>query len=80
MEGPPYRNVQYIFICVFHMSIMYTKSSFEMFSSYFDGYHHGIFNCSFPSICRVRDCSSEESFHLVIKIWKLKSEITQYAF
>lgn len=29
-------------------------------------------------MCRVRDCS-EEYFHLVIKIWKLKSENTLYS-
>lgn len=56
----------------FHMSVMYTKLSFQMFSSYFHWWYHGIFNCSFPSICRGRD-SSEESFRLVIKIWKLNS-------
>lgn len=68
-----------IHLCISHV-MMYTKWSFKVFSSYFDRYHHGIFNCSFPFIGRVRDCSSEESFHLVLKIWKLKSENTHYVF
>ena len=59
----------------FTCQLMYTKLTFKMLSSYFDRYHHGIFNFSSP-MCRVRDCSSEESFHLVIKIWKLISENT----
>lgn len=64
----------------FYMSIMYTKLTFKMFSSYLIGIIMAslIFFFFSPSVCRVRDCSSEESFHLVIKIWKLVSENTQY--
>lgn len=63
----------------FYMSVMYTKLTFKMFSSYLiDTIMASLIFFFSHSVCRVRDCSSEESFHLVIKIWKLVSENTRY--